>query len=103
MNERAKMLEQLISEDPKDPFLHYALAMETAKSNPAEATQLFKWVLAQYPNYLPAYYQAALLHIELKDEQNAIAVLQEGINLAKLLGEQKTLSELKSLLDQLEE
>jgi hypothetical protein len=103
MNERARLLEDLIREDPKDPFLHYALAMETAKSDPAKATQLFDWLLAQHPNYLPAYYQAVLLHIELKAEQKAIAVAKEGINLAKKLGEQKTLSELRALLDQLEE
>ncbi len=103
MNDRAKTLQQMISDDPTDPFLHYGLAMETAKSEPARAVELFNRILTQFPHYLPTYYQAAVLHIEGKAENKARRILQAGIELAKRKGEMKTMGELRALLDQLDE
>lgn len=93
----------MISDDPTDPFLHYGLAMETAKSDPAQSLELFDQILARFPNYLPAYYQAAVLYIERKADEKAKTVLQAGILLARGQGEMKTMGELRTLLDQLEE
>ncbi|MFM7485603.1 MAG: tetratricopeptide repeat protein [Cytophagales bacterium] len=100
--DRVQMLKSLIQEDPNDPFLRYGLAMETAKVDPAEAVQLFDHILSQFPNYLPTYYQAAVLHIEGKGYDKAKRVLQAGIELAMSKGEMKTISELRTLLDQLD-
>lgn len=103
MMDRAKMLEDLISKDPNDPFLHYGLAMEVSKSSPQKAIELFEKILNKFPTYLPAYYQAAVLLIGLNEEEKAIDILQSGILLAKSQTELKTMGELRTLLDQLEE
>lgn len=95
------MLENLIREDANDPFLHYGLAMEEAKASPQNALSLFDHLLAKFPDYLPAYYQFALVLVDCGQISKAIEVLQSGVQLAKSQGELKTMGELQTLLDQL--
>lgn len=99
--DRVQMLKSLIQEDPNDPFLHYGLAMEEAKASPSNALSLFEHLLAKFPDYLPAYYQFALVLVDCGQISKAIEVLQSGAQLAKLQGELKTMGELQTLLDQL--
>lgn len=102
-SERIKSLEQLIKEDPTDPFPLYALALEVAPYSPSRSVNLIESLLANFPDYLPGYYQAALIYLDLQHDDKAIAILAKGIDLAKLTNEMKTLGELKSLLEQVME
>lgn len=98
---RLEQLRQFIHDDPNDPFNYYALALEYAKSDVETAITQFKTLLQNYPDYLPAYYQAGNLLESAGDREQAIAVFEKGIALAKQQQQYKTLRELQSVLDEL--
>ena len=99
--ERLKLLEQYVKEEPEDPFNWYALALEVTKLNSSRGMELFEYVLKNHPDYLPSYYHAGNLYLSKGKPDRAKEILQSGIELAKQKGEQKSLGELRSLLDDL--
>ena len=98
---RIKMLEQFIADDPNDPFNYYALALELMKSDKPEAKKIFDQLINSYPEYVPSYYQAALLYLELSLNEEVIKIIESGIAEAKKQNNVKAASELRSLLDDL--
>ncbi len=97
MNEdRIKMLQKYISEEPNDPFNHYALACEYLGSDEAKALNLLQEVAQKFPDYLPTYYHLAQTLIEFEEEEEALAVFKKGIALAENQKNEKALRELKS-------
>jgi len=96
--ERISQLQQLLKEDPEDPFLHYALCLELKKAGSAETGPGFETLLDVFPEYLPVYYQAALFMAETGKLEQATMVAQSGVLLAQSMNELHTLSELKGLL-----
>ena len=101
-SERIKMLEQFVAEDPTDPFNRYALALELGKSDKQKTKEMFDQLIYTNPDYLPAYYQAALLYIELSLNVEATKIIEAGIGQAKKQHNQKTASELRGLLDEMD-
>ncbi|SRR5258706_9226629 len=101
-SERIKMLEQFIADDPSDPFNHYALALELMKSDKDRAKKIFDRLISSHPDYVPSYYQAALLRIELSLNDEATKIIEQGIVEAKKQNNAKATSELRSLLDEME-
>jgi tetratricopeptide (TPR) repeat protein len=101
-SERIKILEQFVAEDPTDPFNHYALALELTKSNKQKAKEVFDRLIYTNPDYVPAYYQASLLYLELMLKDEATKVIENGIAQAKKQNNLKAASELKSLLDEMD-
>ena len=101
-SERIKMLEQFVVEDPTDPFNHYALALELAKSDKQKAKEVLSQLIVSHPDYVPAYYQAALLYIELALNEEATILVEKGIAQAKKQNNLKAANELRSLLDEME-
>ena len=99
--ERLRILKQFVEEEPEDPFNWYALALEETKQNPKRAVELFEYVLEKHSEYLPVYYQAGDLYLSLGNEERAKEILLLGVNLARLKGEQKAMSEIRTLLDEL--
>jgi len=93
---RIALLEQQIEEDPTDPFPRYALAMELMERGAGEALVHLRYLLENRPDYLPSYYQAALLFAELQDFENASKTFQAGIALAQAQQAAKALHELQS-------
>jgi hypothetical protein len=89
--ERIKLLEQFCEENPNDPFNLYALALEYQLDDPKKA------------EYLPTYYQAVEFFGNQNELPRAIEIAKKGIEKAKLAREGKTLSELKSLLESIED
>ena len=71
--DRKSLLKQYISEEPKNPFNWYALALE-----------------------IPTYYQAAFLFDSLGMLDQAKKTFEGGINLATSLQDQKAIKELKN-------
>src|SRR5271169_6366814 len=100
-SERIKMLEQFVAEDPKDPFNRYALALELAKSDKLKAREIFDQLIVTNPDYVPAYYQTALLYIELSLNAEATTIIENGTAQAKKQNNQKAASELRGLLDEI--
>lgn len=93
------MLEQFVADDPSDPFNHYALALELMKSDKGQAKEIFDRLISTHPNYVPTYYQLAILNFELNKNEEAVAVIEQGITQAKSQNNLKAASELRSLLD----
>lgn len=93
-------LNKMISEDPSDPFLHYALGLEYAKKkNFQEAMSCFQTVIHLDENYIAAYYQLGLLFIELDIVDVAQTYIKKGIEMAINKKDVKSRGELQELLD----
>ena len=101
-SDRIKMLEQFVAEDPTDPFNHYALALELTKSDKQKAKEIFDRLIVTYPYYVPAYYQTALLYLELSLNKEATMIIENGIVQAKKQNNLKAANELRSLLDEMD-
>ena len=99
---RIKMLEQFIADDPNDPFNHYALALELMKSDKIQAKKIFDQLIASHPEYVPSYYQAGLLYLEISLNEEAVKIIEQGIAEARKQNNTKAASELRSLLDEME-
>ena len=100
-SDRLTQLQEFYNDDPRDPFNLYALALEYLKYEPATARDLFGKLLQEQPEYLPTYYLAAKLHIELGEKEKAVAIFENGIALASKLNDTKAMRELKSAYDEL--
>ena len=94
---RLDHLQKFYEEDPRDPFNLYALALEISKANPKKGHGLFQQLTAGFPDYVPAYYQSAILSIELAMPKEAKATLEKGMALAKTKNDIKAFNELRQL------
>ena len=102
--DRLSQLEQLLIEEPNDSFLQYGIALEYAKKgNVAEAIVRIEKLLAEKPDYLGAYYQLGQYYEVVNKNNDAIAIYEKGIVLAKNVGNVKTMNELREALQQLED
>jgi len=97
---RIEQLTRFISEDPTDPFPRYALALEYLKDDPSRAKDQFELLLVTFPDYLPTYYPAAHLMIDLGLHDDAERLFELGMEKAQQQHERKTGSELKQALEQ---
>lgn len=93
---RLENLEKMLLESPNDPFLHYAIAMEYNQSEPEKSWQMLNDMLAKFPDYLPAYYIAAQLGADLSYPVKSKSIFEQGIALARQLGDNKALHELQA-------
>ena len=101
-NERIQYLEELLQNDPNDPFLSYALAIEYLQlNNFNDGIEMLEALRFDNPTYIPTYYKLASVYIEQGQHDKARMVIEEGLNLTKGK-DQKTYSELQSLLDEID-
>lgn len=101
---RINLLKTYIEEDPKDPFNIYVLALEYVKSGMhTEALKQFENLHASHSNYLPLYYQFGQLLEQLNQKEEAIKIYLSGESLAQQQSNIKTLNELKSARELLED
>lgn len=99
--QRLKTLIQFYEEDPDDPFNLYGLALEYQKIDLSKSDALFSKLLEDFPEYVPSYYHAAKLKVELKQPEAALAIYRKGIEVAKQQDERKAGQELRSAYDEL--
>lgn len=97
---RLEQLWEFYLDDPGDPFNHYAYALELAKTDKGKAADHLQKLIEDKPDYLPAYYQAAVLNINLN--QDARKNIEQGIEKAKAQNNRKAQNELQALLDDLD-
>lgn len=96
---RKQQLEELLAEDPNDPFLRYGLAMEyVSAGNDAEAVRCFRETFTAAPDYVPAYHQAGQALLRLGRPDEARDVLQRGIAVARTQGNAHAAEEMQGLL-----
>ena len=94
----------MLVQDPKDPFLNYALSLELAKKNDLQdAISILEKLIEQDPDYLAAYYQLGKNCEAIAEKQKAILIYQRGIAIARKQNNTKTMNELMEACQLLEE
>lgn len=85
-----------------DTFIRYALSLEYLKMNELDQSRgILTAIFSDSPDYLPTYYQLGRVLVLSQRPEEAISVLQKGIEIAKKQGNSHTLSELRGALLQL--
>ncbi len=102
--ERVAALEEMLKENPQDAFCMYALALEFAgsPSHREKALGLLLGLRSLHPDYLPLYYQLAVLLKNADRLGEAREVLERGLGLAAERGDRHTAAELNFLLDEID-
>ncbi|MBL7924572.1 MAG: tetratricopeptide repeat protein [Bacteroidia bacterium] len=102
-DQRVEQLKQLLEQDPQDAFCRYALGLELAGStiHQEEALQVFMDLLKDQPDYLPVYYQLGQLYKNKGMTEDALEVVERGMEIALQQGNRHTFSELEFLKDEL--
>ncbi len=96
---RLDQIQKMLTAEPNDVFLNFALAMELAKvGQPEEAVAQFKRINQLHPDYIPAYFQQGNTLINLGRMHDASAILREGIDVAKRTGDHHAAQEMGELL-----
>jgi tetratricopeptide (TPR) repeat protein len=100
--DRLGMLETMVAAKPDDPFPRYGLAMEYKKlGRHDEAHATFGELIARHGDYLPAYLMHGNLLEAMGRSEEAVAVYQRGIEVARAARDDHALSELQAARDAL--
>ena len=100
--DRIERIKEMLQENPRDSFLCHALALEYIKiGNDSDARKLFEAVLENEPGYIGSYYHFAKLLERTGEAGAAIKVYEKGMEEAKKVGDDHSLSELRSAFEEL--
>ena len=96
---RLEQLEKLLVAEPRDVFVNFALAMEYFKAGRhEEALVQFGRVNEIDPDYVPAYFQKGNSLVSLGRQQEAKAVFEKGIEVARRVGNNHAADEMADVL-----
>ncbi len=99
MNKRKIMLEKMVESGQADSFARYALALEYKKEGQIElAVDAFAALRAADSEYLPQYLMAGQMLIDVGRKEEARTWLEEGLALAKKVGNSQAAGELEAAL-----
>ncbi len=107
INRLEKLLE-FAAQEPDDAFLKYALATEYLRLEETDkALEFYQNLTKNHPNYVGTYYHFGKLLETLNQKQEALAIYQTGMDVARKAKNQHALNELMGvynmLNDELEE
>ena len=95
------MLSQILTQNPADTFARYGLAMEfVAQGRTADGLAEFDRILAENPDYVPAYQMSAQTLVAAGNPELAIARLHSGISAANRTGNQHAVAEMEALREE---
>ena len=100
---RVAALKEVLAANPDDAFARYALGLEysgAGETDPALAE--FQRLLASHPDYTNGYFMAAQTLARADRNEEARAMLQQGIESARRTRNQHALAEMEGMLDELE-
>ncbi len=101
--QRIDQLLELLKQEPDDQFLNYALALEYAKEDKSKAISIIEKILERDPDYLAGYYQLGQLLEQTESISKAKEVYSKGIEIARKQRNNKTMGELNTAFDLLED
>ena len=102
-SKRQEELEAFLADDPNDPFLHYALALEYQKAGENDEYQFrLEWLVQEHQGYLATYYQLGKCYETTNKIKEASDIFKRGMALAELQKNKNTFNELKSALEELD-
>jgi tetratricopeptide (TPR) repeat protein len=101
-NPRLNKLLAMWGQNSSDTFVSYAIGMEFKGMGESEAAELwFARTLDLDANHVPSYFQLGQLMVEIDNIDSAIQWLEEGIEVALQVKDQKAVREMKALLDEI--
>ena len=96
-------LREILAMDSKNSFARYGIAMElVGRGETAEALKEFDTLLANDPDYTAGYFMAAQTLVRAGRPRDAIERLKAGIGCAARTGNRHALSEMQSMLGELD-
>jgi len=96
---RRQQIEEMLTLEPKDTFLRYGLAMElNREGNWREAVTCLSELIADQPDYVPAYFQAAQMLARAGDSTAAAELLRCGIAAARAQSNFHAVEEMSAFL-----
>ena len=100
--DRIAALNQVLTENPRDAFARYGLAMEYSKQGDFDrALAEFAILLENHPEYTAGYFMAAQTLVRAERVQDAKTMLTNGIASARRTGNLHAQSEMEALLGEL--
>jgi tetratricopeptide (TPR) repeat protein len=102
-NARLQELFNFLREDPSDPFIIYAIAMEYSKVDIDKAIEYYEKLLTNHVNYLPAYYHAAKLYEIKGNNLRTSELYKKGMEISIAQKDMKTYRELMNALNETEQ
>ena len=98
-----EQIEEMLKKEPKDTFLRYSLAMEFEKEGRNdESLKLFDELINDDPPHVPAFFMAAQQLVKLEREEEAIPILEQGIQQAQSQGDEHAAMEMTGYLDMIQ-
>ena len=102
MNDRINKLLEFLQQSPHDPFLNHALALEYIKTgHETDAQQLFEKNLAANENYVATYYHLGKLLERAGKAVEAIAIYEQGMQVARSAKDNHSYNELQAAYEDL--
>jgi predicted Zn-dependent protease len=100
--DRIAALNGILTENPKDAFARYGLAMEYSKQGDFDrALAEFAILIENHPNYTAGYFMAAQTLVQAERAEDAKKMLHDGIASARRNGNLHAQSEMEALLVEL--
>ena len=100
--DRIVALNDILTENPKDAFARYGLAMEYSKQGDFDrALAEFAILIENHPNYTAGYFMAAQTLVQAERAEDAKKMLHDGIASARRSGNLHAQSEMEALLVEL--
>jgi len=100
--DRISALNEVLTENPKDAFARYGLAMEYSNHGDFDrALAEFSILLENHPDYTPGYFMAGQTLVKAEKVEEAKNMLQKGIASARRTGNLHAQSEMEALLGEL--
>jgi Tfp pilus assembly protein PilF len=97
---RLEILKQMVTQDPKNAFARYGLAMEYANSGDLEqAVEEFRTLLESDEEYAAAYFHGGQALEKLGQIDAARALYEKGIEVTTRKGDLHTRSEIEAALN----
>ena len=99
---RVAALKEILAANPNDTFARYALGMEYSGAGETDAAVgEFQCLITANPDYTNAYFMAAQALARADRNDEAKAMLQQGIECARRTRNQHALSEMEAMMDEL--
>lgn len=96
---RLSELESLLDQNPDDPFIIYALAREYEQNLATmQALLMYEHLVTDHPSYVATYYHYAKLLFSLGNKNEAINLLEKGVEQGSVAKDMHAVSEMKGLL-----
>ena len=101
---RLERLLEFHKNEPNDPFLKYALATEYLRlNNPQKALYYYLELVNKHTDYVGTYYHLGKLYEQLLQQNDALKIYEQGIEVAKRIKDQHALNELLGVYNALQD